>query len=265
MAGDRAANRAADQAIARELRLLGQSSPTPTTDLSTAVLAVIGSEPAPVRRSAAARVVGDAVDWIRARWRAAVAVLLGAVVAVGAVTPVGATVARWFTFGGVEVVQGPNQPTGSPPPVSPSASASPSPSRPASPADLAAAAAAAGFPLQVPAELGPPDTVSVDTDRDLVTMTWPGGIRLDQFAGQPHPVFVKKYAEDIEFVTVGAVDGLWFAEPHELVYLDADGVEQQETVRTAAETLLWTDGPITLRLEGTGSLDRALQIARSTR
>ena len=119
MAGDRAANRAADLAIARELRLLGQSSPTPTTDLSTAVLAVIGSEPAPVRRSAAARVVGDTVDWIRARWRAAVAVLLGVVVAVGAVTPVGATVARWFTFGGVEVVQGPNQPTGSPP-VSPS-------------------------------------------------------------------------------------------------------------------------------------------------
>ena len=126
MAGDRAANRAADLAIARELRLLGQSSPTPTTDLSTAVLAVIGSEPAPVRRSGPRRLSDDATEWMRTRWRAAFAVLLGAVVAVGAVTPVGATVARWFTFGGVEVVQGPNQPTGSP--VSPPVSASPSPS-----------------------------------------------------------------------------------------------------------------------------------------
>ncbi len=97
----------------------------------------------------------------------------------------------------------------------------------------------------------------------MLSLTWPDGIRLDEFVGSPAPIFVKKYAPQIEFTSVHGTEALWFSEPHELLYIDADGRSRSQFSRTAAQTLLWTDGPLTLRLEGAGGLDRAVQIAES--
>jgi len=244
--------------VERELRLLAGSLVVPAADLVDAVMARVVAEPPPARRPRFATAAGAAGAWIRTRWRATALVVLGAVVAVGAATPVGAAVARWFTFGGVEVVHTPVPP--------PSTSVAVATSSAAPGLSLSAAAGRVGFTPHVPAGLPAPDTITVSPDDRVMSMTWSAsGLRLDQFLGRPSPLFVKKSYQDIEFVEVGDDQGLWFDGPHELVYLDPDGSERRETARTAGRTLLWIDGSVTLRLEGAGSLDRALDIARTVR
>jgi len=244
--------------VERELRLLAGSLVLPGPDLVEPVMARIAAEPVPARRSRYAAAAGAVGAWIRTRWRAMALVILGAVVAVGAATPVGAAVARWFSFGGVEVVHTPAPPT--------STSVAVTPSTAAPGLSLSAATRRVGFTPLVPAGLPAPDRITVDIDDRVVSMTWSAtGLRLDQFLGTPSPLFVKKSYQDIEFVEVGDDQGLWFDGPHELVYLDPDGTERRETERTAGRTLLWIDGPLTLRLEGAGSLDAALDIARTVR
>ena len=241
-----------------ELRALGRDRALPTTDLAAAVLARLADVGAPAVPGRWSRTAGRLGRWGHARWRALVAVLVGGLVVVGVATPAGAMFARWFTFGGVEVVQGPV-----PPGVPSSAPATGSPTGLAPELTLAAAADLVGFTPELPAALGAPTGVEVSADRRVLSLRWPDGLRLDEFIGSPAPIFVKKYAQDIQFTSVDGTEALWFAEPHELLYLDADGSTQREPARTAARTLLWTDGPLTLRLEGAGGLDRAVQIAGS--
>jgi hypothetical protein len=60
----------------------------------------------------------------------------------------------------------------------------------------------------VPAALGAPEHVSVSDDGVVVSMEWapsaPGAaaLRLDQFVGGPAPIFLKRYSDIVEFVTV---------------------------------------------------------------
>ena len=240
-----------------ELRALGRDLAVPTTDLAGSVLARLAGAPAPAAPGRWSRTAGRLGRWGRARWRALVAVLVGGLVVVGVATPVGATVARWFTFGGVEVVQGPL------PPGMSSAPAATNPTAGSTRMTLAAAGDLVGFTPKLPTALGPPTGIEVSADRRVLSLLWPDGLRLDEFIGSPAPIFVKKYAEAIQFTSVDGTEALWFAAPHELLYVDADGRTLQEPARTAAQTLLWTDGPLTLRLEGAGGLDRAVQIAGS--
>lgn len=101
-----------------DLRLLGSAvmtGPSPYL-VADAVLHRLRDKPAPAQASFSLLANGDQL--VR-RWRAVVAVVLAAVLILLVATPVGATVARWFGFGGVEVVQVPVAPATSPPVVSP--------------------------------------------------------------------------------------------------------------------------------------------------
>lgn len=132
--------------------------------------------------------------------------------------------------------------------------------------DLAVARERAAFPVGVPAALGTPDRVLLAVDTVVVSMEWSAGagtVRLDQFAGSPHPFFVKKYVDTIEFATVGGAAALWLARPHPLVSLDAQGVERTDSARTSGPALVWQRGPVTLRLEGIADRAEAIAVAES--
>jgi hypothetical protein len=238
--------------LARDLTALGRTAavPPPTGGLETAVMARVAVLPAPRRPAAVA------ADWWREH-RRRFALLAGAVLlALLATPPVRAAVADWFGFGAVKVEQRDSGPTGpaSPPPTV-------APGRPAS-----EAAAAVGFSVSVPAELGEPDGVHVAADRASVSMSWTtaqdGVLRLDQFGARLDFAVVKR-APGVLFTDVGGGDGVWFEEPHEIALLENDGTPVRHSARLAGHTLIWQDGDVTLRLEGDVSLERAVQIAES--
>ncbi len=236
--------------LAGELRLLGAevaAAATPRADLADRVLARI-AEPAASRR---ARPPG----WLRVA-----AVLAGLLVAVGlaaAVSPqVRAAIKAVFGVAGVEVRPGAG-PTPAPSPVLPGEHRT----------DLPGAGREAGFTVRVPAGLGPPDEVTV-ADRRVVSLVYRrAGIRLEEFVGTLDLNYEKYLGAGMaEQVAVGGRPGLWFAEPVTLVYVDRDGVAHPESARrTAGHTLTWTDGDVTLRLEGVRDRAAAVALARTVR
>lgn len=191
------------------------------------------------------------------RWRRWLAGLL-AVVAAFALTaalaaPVRAAIVHAFRFGGVEV----RQETG------PSPNASPTlPGEHAT--DLAGASAEVGFPIRVPAALGPPDSVTV-AERRVVSVRWQrptGPVQLDVFAGNLGVYWEKYVAGGVgQPVTVNGYSGLWFEEPVTIVYVDAHDNELPGSARQSDGTLLWYDGTQTYRLDGIRPRAAALAVA----
>jgi len=53
--------------------------------------------------------------------------------------------------------------------------------------------------------------------------------------------------------------------PHEFFYVNADGTVDSETIRLAADTLVWSAGGITYRFESALSRDAAVAVATSMR
>lgn len=121
----------------------------------------------------------------------------------------------------------------------------------------------AGFELRAPAVLGPPE--SAHLDGGVVTLVWDGPILLTQRAGGG------TYAQKglgpetkATGVAVAGEPGLWIeGAEHTFTLLDADGDPVVETSRLAANVLLWNADGVDYRLELTGPLDRALEIAGS--
>lgn len=234
----------------------------PADDLAVEVLTRIAGLPVPARRSGPGRTPTRLLEALRRRWRLATAVAVALLLALLAVSPAGAKIAQWLGIGAVQIV---------PAPASPTAPADPAAADGFTEVSLDQARAQAPFPLVVPAELGPPSRVFIDPDRTVVSMVWPAGdptapgapVRLDQVSGQPDYAVVKKYIDDIDFTTVGTADAFWLREPHPLVYVDTTGGEHTQRSRIAGPTLIWTDGPVTLRLEGFATKERAMQVARS--
>jgi hypothetical protein len=90
------------------------------------------------------------------------------------------------------------------------------------------------------------------------------GMVLTQFRGTFQPYIEKQIhgSTTVEQVTVKGGRGLWIAgQPHILLYRDSSGQVQQATSRLAANTLLWEQDGLTLRLESSLSRDEALRIA----
>jgi len=132
-----------------------------------------------------------------------------------------------------------------------------------------------GFPLALPASssLGAPDTTWFTEGR--VTFAWrtqPGlpetraagvGLLLTEFRGSVNQEFFEKMigpGSTITPVMIGDVAGWWISgEPHEIVYLDPQGEIIADSRRVAGDTLLWTRGDLTFRMET--SLDRGAAIA----
>jgi hypothetical protein len=70
----------------------------------------------------------------------------------------------------------------------------------------------------------------------------------------------------VEGVVVNGREGLWIAgRPHGLFYTTLDGRIAEDTFRLADHALVWEQGGVTVRLEGSLSLSRALAIAGSMR
>jgi hypothetical protein len=147
---------------------------------------------------------------------------------------------------------------------------------------LSEAVETAGFPVAFPGALGRPDEAYVDTlpADGLVSLVWrarPGlpeasesgaGAVLTQFRARPDEDFILKKlgAEGVRVVPV-VVDGekgYWVEGPHAVFVVTEDGEFVEDRARTAGNTLLWSRGRITLRLETSLGLERTLAIARTT-
>ncbi|NRQ30773.1 hypothetical protein HII36_02825 [Nonomuraea sp. NN258] len=192
----------------------------------------------------------------RTRWKVVTAVVL-AIVAVTAATPQGrAAVARILRFAGIELQVGET----TPPPVTTTA---PLPGeRTVPPSDLGGRAK---FPVRTITALGPPEKTTVADAGRVVSMFWPGGIRLDQFDGGVSPFFFKKLGPPgPEYVQVGGRQAWWVPGEHPLGYLwREDG--SVLPLRQAEPTLIWQRDTVGFRLEGAGSRERAIELAESLR
>lgn len=225
-----------DDDLTRELAALGRSVPLPSDEsLESAVLARLDQRPAPLVT--------------RARLAAVVLALLAGLVAV---PPVRAAIVEWFGFGGVRVTIDPGVTTSgsaTPPPVTGTLT-------------LAEAQRRVGFTPFVLPTLGEPTGIEVLHQRRVLSMGWPGGLRLDQTRSLRYTF--GKESRSVRFVTVDGRDALWFADAHELLVYDARGGLIEETRRAAGPTLVWTAGGTTLRLEAADlTLARAIDLAES--
>ena len=203
--------------------------------------------------------------WLGRSRRRVVAVAVAALVVALALTPpVRAAIGEWLRIGGVIFRSAP-VPRESPAPAPPRTTGRVG--------TVEEARRLVDFDVRVPEALGQPAVVTVSGDRRVVGMDWGGGadrVHLDQFDGRLSWVFVKESWSDLEPVRVGAAEGVWFAEPHRVVYVDAAGVEHSAEARLAGPTLLWeladTAGlATTLRLEGRLGREQAVTIAASVR
>ena len=202
--------------------------------------------------------------WLRTRRRRLLAVVIAVLLGLGLTPPVRAAVVEWLRIGGVLIRTAPSVPGPSPTPQPPPRS-DPTVS-------LARAQALVSFPIGVPAELGPPDRISVSADRRVVSMDWgsgPGQLRLDQFDGRLSWIFIKRAREPFEVITVHGRDAVWFGSAHEVAYVDRDGIERTEQARIAGPCLIWERSAagrrVTMRLEGDQAMDRAVTVAESVR
>lgn len=140
---------------------------------------------------------------------------------------------------------------------------------------------AAGFAVTLPTALGQPDEVYLDTPPSdgLVSMVWRtrpdlprttgtgAGAVLTQFRARPDEEFIVKKlaAEGVEVtpVLVDGASGYWIEGPHTVFVVTEDGTFIEDRARTAGNTLLWSRGGLTLRLESALDLPGALAVART--
>lgn len=168
--------------------------------------------------------------------------------------------------------------------------ASPQPSLVPSPRDLdlgervtfEVAASEARFPVGVPAVLGAPDAVYIDElpSGRIVWLAYEPraglpeaeetgiGLLLGEFVGRTEADFVlKKLPPEgvvVEEVSVGGNRAYWLSGPlHELLFLDRLGEVIADRTRLAGNTLIWTEGDVTYRLESALGQDEAIRIAES--
>ncbi len=132
--------------------------------------------------------------------------------------------------------------------------------------------------------LGPPDEVYLidppsGGEVSLVYRARPGlpraaetgvGLLLSEFRGDLAPDMIAAKGlgprTRLEAITVNGGRGFWIeGESHYFFYRDPSGDLRDERVRLAANTLLWEQATLTLRLESALSRDEALRIAASLR
>lgn len=258
-------SRISDVVLERALQDLGPHYPyPPTPNLAIAVRRRIVAQPtAPVRRLALWR------DPRRLALVAAVLLVLAGTAAV--VNPTSRdAIAHFFHVRGVIVNRVP----------------SPLPSlSPVTPLDLGRrvtmdeAQSAVSFKIGVPPELGVPDTIYVGSgipggEVALAYMPRSGiplvkgtglGVLVTEFRGDLIPGFITKDVgpgTTVEQTSVNGDPGWWIAgEPHTIIIQVGAGNDQMETLRLAANTLVWEHGGVTYRIESALSRAEAFRIA----
>lgn len=150
--------------------------------------------------------------------------------------------------------------------------------------ELADLASRADFPVRYPTDplVGPPDAAWIDprkagqvalawrTRADLPATTEPGvGMLLMQFNGRLDQGMITKMIDsgtNVERVAVGGNPGFWITgDQHFFFYEDANGNAVDDTRRWVGDTLLWTEGGLTYRLEASLGRATAIRIAESLR
>ncbi len=140
-------------------------------------------------------------------------------------------------------------------------------------AETAESVAGIGVVLPPDAAIGLPVTTWLLDGR--VSFVWPAGpalpptgdpgigLILSEFRGTLEPGYFQKVlgpGTTIEAVRVRGTTGWWVSgAPHEFVYVDADGQPVFDSRRIVGDTLMWSDGTGTYRLES--GLDRSAAIA----
>jgi hypothetical protein len=134
------------------------------------------------------------------------------------------------------------------------------------PISLARARDAAGFASLLPprasyAYLGhdvPGGRVSILIGRILVT----------EFRGTAQPFIFKVIDPNttVKVTRVNGAQGVYLSgAPHQVLFGAANGQIRGDRVRLAGNVLIWQQGPLVVRIEGTRTLAQALAIARSLR
>ena len=137
------------------------------------------------------------------------------------------------------------------------------------------------FTIRVPSSLGAPDEVFLDdrSGESVVSLVYRPraglpeaaetgvGLLVMEFEGRIPGAFMKKVAgggSTLELVDVHGRTAYWISgAPHQILYRDPEGVVRESPTRLAANTLLFSSGGVTFRIEGDIGLAQALEIARS--
>jgi hypothetical protein len=132
------------------------------------------------------------------------------------------------------------------------------------PITLPRARHAAGFTA-----LLPPHATAVYLAHDL-----PGGrisvldgrVLITEFRGTAQPFIFKLLGPGTQATTtrVDGAQGIYISgAPHEVLFQAANGVVRSDRVRLAGNVLMWQQGPLVVRIEGTHTLGQALAVAHS--
>jgi hypothetical protein len=92
------------------------------------------------------------------------------------------------------------------------------------------------------------------------------GALLMEFGGQLNGDYFEKGlgpGSTVSLVQVNGATGYWIEGAHTFTYIDRDGRPVQESLRLAANTLVWEQNGVTLRIESALSRQDALRIATS--
>jgi hypothetical protein len=135
----------------------------------------------------------------------------------------------------------------------------------------------AGFPAQVPASLGDPDAVWVDSSSDgaRIVLAWtangalppldglPWGAVLYEFHGQFEQASKSVFLDGNTFedAKVGGRDAIWITGRHELDLVTRDGAYARYLI--TGNVLVWESNGIVLRLETSLDQASAVQVAES--
>jgi hypothetical protein len=126
-----------------------------------------------------------------------------------------------------------------------------------------------GFHLLLPPLDGrPPAYVLDDALGTVILRVGDRPVLLSEYLARSYVLLKKSVAGKavVEPVRVGGERGLWLeGPPHTLTYFNSRGEFQERTVKITGNVLLWTHGPVTLRLEGRISEAEALRLARRIR
>jgi hypothetical protein len=146
---------------------------------------------------------------------------------------------------------------------------------------LADAEARAGFDLILPSDpaIGSPDIAWVTGRR--VNLVWASGsalpatdatgigLLISEFQGYVDPSLYQKFIDSgtkMTRVTVSGSQGYWISgEPHFFYYIDPEGNAVEDTHRQVGDTLIWSTGEETYRLESALDMDAAIKLAESLR
>ena len=125
-----------------------------------------------------------------------------------------------------------------------------------------------GFTLRVPRGIGVGEGVFLlrEGASTIATVAYRDGeLIFSQFAGILQQETIGKTVEvgQAKRVTVGDAQGIWVEGAHSVFVRAPSGAIVESRPLLGGNTLLWTLGEVTFRLEGAANLDEALTIART--